>query len=631
MKKYYLIIAFTLALFFVPIFINPNYYLGRDNDLHNFFWPIIQLVVDSLAKYRTLPFWDAHILSGTPLLPDPQSQMFYLPNIIFLILNDRLAFIVSAYLHLLIGSLFVFLIFNKLIKTKKNISIFAAVIYGISSKNAAIMIAGHFGLVNAQAWIPLVIYGSLTTSPLPLAIGMSGLYFTHTITFILAAPLSLALFLFHWTHSENKFNNLIAYIFSVVTTFGLIAITFLHQLQWAKLTSRVALQNDHQVHPIWNSFSEVVTNMLYPEYRGLEYLQSVDAEKWIFVGVGILLLSLLGFWKLKFKHKTLFLVFCATIFSLLLNNLSPVYEVLIRQNWYAYLRVSTRVWFMFYIFILGLAAYGLSKIKNKLAVYMIIIFVIWENLFVSWARITAPIETNNKYVSSEIYDFLDNDNGLYRVYCTNRCIPALEAVKRNIELVDGYSTLIQSNYYQQAQKFTGTSWDYYSLAIPPIGEYLNYQPQPDAQLLGKYNTKYIISAYKLTDTNFVYLSSVGNYLLYENRLFLPRSNAEVVKYGPNKIILNGNDLQEVVVANVYSPFWEANTPTEPLEINETDDGLIKIDNPQGIGDISLEYIPESFKIGAAITVITIFLLCVILVIDKEVVLSSKQKSEIHKE
>lgn len=106
-----LILIVISSLFYLPIIINPSILLARGNDLTIFFWPMIYFVKNIILTNHQLPLWNNLFFSGTPLLPDPQAPIFYLPNIIFLLFkNIDTGFFVSTYIHILVSSIGMYLL-----------------------------------------------------------------------------------------------------------------------------------------------------------------------------------------------------------------------------------------------------------------------------------------------------------------------------------------------------------------------------------------------------------------------------------------------------------------------------------------------------------------------------------------
>src|SRR5579859_4223436 len=147
--KFMIIIILLLfsALFYLPIIINSNILVNRGNDLTNFFYPIFYFVRDSIFKFHQLPFWNNLFFSGTPLLPDPQAPIFYLPNLIFLFFkNIDTGFTISIFLHIFIGGVGMYYLAKKGFNFSKASSVFCAFLYIASPKLSGYIEAGHYGL-----------------------------------------------------------------------------------------------------------------------------------------------------------------------------------------------------------------------------------------------------------------------------------------------------------------------------------------------------------------------------------------------------------------------------------------------------------------------------------------------------
>jgi len=95
----FFLIFLAALVFYLPVFLKPNILLERENDLQGFFWPIIYFVKTQIITNHVLPFWNNVFFGGTPLLPDPQSPLFYIPDVIFLILPIGIGFITSFFIH----------------------------------------------------------------------------------------------------------------------------------------------------------------------------------------------------------------------------------------------------------------------------------------------------------------------------------------------------------------------------------------------------------------------------------------------------------------------------------------------------------------------------------------------------
>lgn len=624
-----LLLAVTLV--YLPIFVNPDLLLARGNDLQEFFWPIYYFVKNQILNNHTLPLWNNLFLSGTPLLPDPQAPLFYLPNIIFLFLPIGVGFIVSSFLHTLFGGIGAYLLARSGLRLSKNASLFAAILYIITPRLAGFLEAGHFGLMAASAWLPFVFLATIKLArpsdqgfnikgkwSVLLAISLDGLFYTHPTTFIPAAILSSTVFGLILLLSKPKktlFASCRYFFLGGILTFGLVAISLLPQLEWLPETSRFVLANDRQVWPIWQSVGEFLGAIFAPWAQGKQAMLDLDSEKWLVLGIFPSILAILGFLKTRKWVKVSLLISVMTTAVLALNNTSPFYPLLLNQDWYVFGRVSTRIWFVAILITVYLASYGYQilekKEKTKSLAKIIAFLAIVELLTISWMRISKPIPDTSRFATREVYEFLAKDKERFRVFCVNRCLSQKEAAKYGLELIEGYSTLQQMNYYRHAWQLTGTYWNYYTLAIPPIGSYKFEKLQPDAKSLGEYNTKYVISPHQLDDANFELQETIESYLIYQNKLVKPRAEVPISIYMPNHIRVDTSNyqLKNLVLSEVYSPGWKAYlNGEEEVSVQETPIAQRLVDIKPDTKFVDLKYQPESYKWGKMITFVTITLL-----------------------
>jgi uncharacterized membrane protein YfhO len=232
----------------------------------------------------------------------------------------------------------------------------------------------------------------------------------------------------------------------------------------------------------------------------------------------------------------------------------------------------------------------------------------------SWAKLTSPAHSNNKYISEKFYDLLSQDEEKYRIFCINRCIPQKEAAIRDLELIEGYNTLQQINFYKHSWQLTGSYWDYYSLSIPPMGVYLNKQVQPDVQALAEYNTKYIVAPYELKNTQLKLTEKIDNYFVYENKLFKNRTNQKIEIYKPNSIrikIVNPNE--NIILRDIYNQDWVAyQNGKDIIAVLETPESLRAINVKKETEFIDLKYVPKGYKIGKLISAFSLVIIGLIL-------------------
>jgi len=431
-KTVVLVLVITTLVLFLPILSNPNLILGRHNDLQEFSMPIINFTKTQIIQNKTFPLWINSYLAGTPLLPDPQSRILYLPNIVFLLFPVNMGYIISLLVHTLIAGIAVYLLSLTQLNFSKKASTLAAILYILTPRLAAYLEAGHFGLAVAHMWIPLIALTTIKLSKKPnlsnsilLAISLSGLFYAHLVAFVWAAGITPILFIFS-VINQNKnlkiFKPVAYFLISTVLTFGLTAVLLLPLVSWLPQTTRLYLAQNPQVFPLWKSKTELISSIFIPWVNGKQALWSLDTEKWIVIGVFQSSLAIIGFISLKKYHKLIIFLSVFTIFILATNNLSPFYHILLGQKWYSFGRVSTRPWFVLGLFASLLAAYAFdilqSKKKYKFAIKIFTVMATIELLFLSWTRINKPINPTTNTAPLAIYEFLSSDNEEhFRVFC----------------------------------------------------------------------------------------------------------------------------------------------------------------------------------------------------------------------
>lgn len=627
----FIFIFLVTLIFYSPIFLGWINILNRNNDLQEFFWPVIYFIKETVYSQGQIPLWNNLFLAGTPLLPDPQSQIFYLPNIIFLFLDINHAFPISIFLHSLLGVVGIYLCSRKIFGFSKLVSLFTGAIYVAAPKMSGFLEAGHVGLLYSHVWIPFVLFATCKMVyevkfkwVAFLSVCLTAIFYSHIIIFSLTLLFTLIFFIFHALQrkiliSKSSANLILAFII----TLGLISIQLLPMFEWGIQSTRFLLLETKDIYPKWSSVVEFLQVIFIPWSHGVKSIWNIEPEKWLSLGFVPVLLSIYGYFHLQKLYKISLAFLTVFVLLVILNNASPVYSFLLSQDFYVLMRVSTRVWFVEVLIVIFLAGFGLQILQKKYYKISILIGIlaISEILFLSWTYLLKPIPTP-EFASSEVYEFLKSDESKFRVFCINRCLSQKKAAKNHLELLDGYNTIQQKNFYKQAWQLTGGYWNYYTLSIPPIGLYEFEKLQPDPKALGAYNVKYIISPHELLDNNFQLKKQIDNYFIYKNSLFLerayylddnhsPSSSARITKYSPNHIVIDTSHKgsKRLVLSEVYSPGWKAYlNGSDPVSIQETPDALRLVDLKDDTKIVDFKYQPDSFKIGTSITTITLLFL-----------------------
>ncbi len=633
-----LILCLATLIIYWPYLLNPDTLLNRSNDLQEAFYPVFYFMHHQLMTNHTLPLYNNLIFAGTPLLPDPQFSFFYPPNLLLILLPTDIAFFLFFLGHTFFAGLAFYLLLLKGFNFSKPISLYLSLLFLFTPRLAGFLEAGHYGLAASLTWLPLTFLSSILLVKNPtifkaifISLSLSGLFFTHSIIFAIGLVSSATLILagLIYLKSNQIFKTCLLFTISILFTFGLTAANLIPQVLWLPTTSRSLLQTLPDVYPKWTSVKEFLMVILFPWLLNITSLQKLDGEKWLNHGVVLNLLALIGFIRVHWQIKVAILSFGLLVTLVTLNNSSPIYSWLISQNWFGIMRVSTRGWILINIIILILAGTGISSlIHSKLRWLLIplLIMILVETLSLSSIRISTPVKSNPYPVPTSFIQIIASDHDHFRTYCSTHCISQKTAAFYNIELIDGYNTLVQRNFNEAAWQLTGGYWNYYSLTIPPIGLSTFDQPQPDPKSLGTFNTKYLVSPYPLTNSNLTLRSQTDHFYLYTNNLYLPRayfvdqdrnfvSDANIVTFQPNyiKIDVSNPQSNRLILSEVFTPGWRAylNGTTES-SVLETPNRLRLIELDNATDFVEFKYQPPGLKIGIITTTLTSLLILAII-------------------
>ena len=126
-------------------------------DAADFFYPYFAFVHDSLRHFR-LPLWDPYVMSGFPIIGDPEAQIFYPINWLFVVLNpfSPLSYKMvecQLILHFFLAGLFMYYLARSFVPDTVP-ALLGAVLFMLSG--AMVAHTQHLASINAMAWYPLV-------------------------------------------------------------------------------------------------------------------------------------------------------------------------------------------------------------------------------------------------------------------------------------------------------------------------------------------------------------------------------------------------------------------------------------------------------------------------------------------
>jgi hypothetical protein len=147
------------ALLWAPAWRQPDsvwYPPGADfSDLTVTHWPNMQLVAHSIRRWGEVPLWRPWIMGGAPFVGNPLSALFYPPNWLFAIVPVTPAFHVLFAFHLFVAGATAYGLARWSYGCSAGAAFLAGLGYAVTPKLIAHIAAGHVGLSQAFAWLPL--------------------------------------------------------------------------------------------------------------------------------------------------------------------------------------------------------------------------------------------------------------------------------------------------------------------------------------------------------------------------------------------------------------------------------------------------------------------------------------------
>ncbi len=152
-RRNLLVLCLYLALallFFFPILRGQLYAPG---DGYAYFYPLKKYYSAMLSG--GFPLWMPYQFLGVSLPGTAQTGIFYPPNFLFFLGHTPYIFNLLTVLHFAFAAFFTYL-YAKLLTEKRSAAILAGAVFSFSG----FMVAhkGHVSMVNAAAWIPLLLY-----------------------------------------------------------------------------------------------------------------------------------------------------------------------------------------------------------------------------------------------------------------------------------------------------------------------------------------------------------------------------------------------------------------------------------------------------------------------------------------
>lgn len=155
---YILLILISTCVFFGRVILSPEQLVSTlsvsGNDIADFFYPMYDYAYSALSE-GSFPWWNPMILSGYPLLANPQFALFYPPHCLFLFLPAATAFGFSIIIHVFLGGTFMYLL-ARYLDLERICAFLAGLVFMFGAFITSHIYAGHYSMICAAVWLPLV-------------------------------------------------------------------------------------------------------------------------------------------------------------------------------------------------------------------------------------------------------------------------------------------------------------------------------------------------------------------------------------------------------------------------------------------------------------------------------------------
>lgn len=376
-----------IFLIVLPFFFYFNWFSSFSSALWTYgdgeysYFSYRKFLLDSWTNGQ-FPFWNHYINLGFPFYADPQTEVLYPFNILYLLLPFNESFNLLMILHFALAGVFCFM-FLRSLKFTSYSSLLGAIAFmfcgAINTRR------GHVSVEYTLIWLPLLFYFYEKVKQ------------THSLRFVSLLSLACAL-QFYAGFTQASFYSLLAlgaYMLFSVTAYrnkdlwfkeialftALFVGLILAQLVPALITA-VSVGRERVPYDIFASYSlpfRNLTALINPIYMGFEYPNTpfplfskayTDAENLtefsMYAGIFPLVLSIFSIFKFSKKDKMVVFWAALSLTALLFSlggHIPLLYKIIYKIPGINSFRVPARMLFIFNFSLVVLFSYAINKIQ----------------------------------------------------------------------------------------------------------------------------------------------------------------------------------------------------------------------------------------------------------------------------
>lgn len=626
-------------------------------------WKILAM---DLWKSGTIPLWNPYNFSGSPLLANNQSGVFYPLNVLFLINENGASWSMYIFMQPFLASLFMYAYIRSL-KRSTFAALISAISFGFSLFMSTFLEYGNIG--HTILWLPLILFcfeklkeKKILFAPV-LTLAICFAFFAGHLQIAASIVLFSIVYLLI-TNLKNKRVLITGFSF-IFLGILLSSIQLIPTLELLLNSARDA-HSRHMINDLFLLQPQQLLLLFAPDSYGnpatRNYLLT-DTYPGNAIYIGILpLLFATGaiFRKKREKFVNIFSIFVIGLLILFIKN--PISSFVFNQSIFSASSPSN------FFYLLGfclsvLCAYGVDTKQDKLKKYLIqigivvflpILFFLMHYLFhipintkqfvvsivvigISCGALLLLKIVKNKYIwilplfvlTLELFYFFNKFNPFVPksfMYPTTDIITYLQKNAGNNRFIGYKAAAVESNF---ATQFRAYSPDGYDPLYPKIyNTYTHSKSRSDVvidlankQTLNELGVKYVLDRVengadqKVFDPNQFSISYTNNnWRVFKNKNSYPRAyvidknqiiNTNIISYTPNRVIIAKNEGEgTLVLSDTYYPGWKATIDGVEEKVLRVNNIFRAVEVPKGKHIVVFDYKPKSFTWGVIITIIS---------------------------
>jgi len=670
-QKYYTDISILILFCATIIFWYPLIFLHKTiffDLITRYFYPQMAFFRQAIKSFQN-PLWNPFIYSGMPFLANPQAGVFYPFNYLFVFFDFAQALNIYIILHTFLAGLFMYFLSRhyKLTHLSSLVSAFLFMFNGFFILHAEFLsnLASYIWLpltiLYFDKYFGTKDYQYLLFTSLLLTLQFLG----GMPAFSFYSVILLAAYYIFVTPSLNAsyksiMNNSVLFISMIIMFVLFSCVQIIPSIELILNSVRNQGLDYNAVIGYSIRAKDYLNFLLLPLWNRFKIFYEGDVHVvGFYFGLISLLLVILFLLRKQSKVKIFFLVVFVVFSFLSLGKNVPVIYNLFYEYFpgFKYFRFPAQLMYISCLAFSVVAGFSIENIKNiKLKGIMTVFVFIELCLFGMKAN---PV-INSTYFTKETpgQNFLKCDINLYRFMLDpdlRKDVPA--STKDDFAFWLNYKDMLYPNIGMACNFFDVEGYE--TLRLREYDQVISKITGPNSKLLDMLNMKYLFTRHTLTGKKYQ-LEREGNYKIYQNSGCLPRFyTVENAKYLPEDKILSYissdefepksqvvfdeklknkigykpnpkkrgkslffiegyklNDIQLIfaattplwlVTSEVFYPGWKATLDGKEVELFKANYAFKAIFLPKGSHRVRFFYFPKTFKIGAGISFLSLFL------------------------